>query len=215
MIIVNFKNYKFGKEALVLVELVEKYLGKNASVSLSSFDISLASEKFKKLGIYAQHIDAVIIGRNTGFLSIEGAKKAGAIGSLLNHSEHTLPLDYIKKNVELANKNNFKIILCASTLKQAKEFVKLKPFGIAYEDPELVGSGRSITNYNQKEIIDFVSMLKGKNIKNICGAGVSSAEDVKMAFKLGCDGVLISSAIANVSLKDAEKLLKEIGKIRD
>ena len=90
----------------------------------------------------------------------------------------------------------------------------LLPTTIAFESPELVASGKSITQFKEKEIKNFVKLFHGKRIKPLCGAGIQTVEDIQKALELGCKGVLISSAIANVPLRKAEKLLKQISKIK-
>jgi len=67
-----------------------------------------------------------------------------------------------------------------------------------------------VTQGKKDNVKEFVKLLKGTGIFALCGAGVSTAEDVKMAKNLGCQGVLISSALAKVRLSKAIKLLKEI-----
>ena len=89
---------------------------------------------------------------------------------------------------------------------------KLKPYAIAFEDPKLVGSGKSITSYNAKNVLKFSKLLKSTKIIPLCGAGISSLDDIKESKKLGCKGVLISSSIAKVNKPD--KLLKDIAGIR-
>ncbi len=52
----------------------------------------------------------------------------------------------------------------------------------------------------------FVKMLKGSKIIPLCGAGIGNLEDVLEAKRLGCKGILISSAIAKD--KKPERFLK-------
>lgn len=210
MIIINFKNYKSGKEALKLAKLVEKYLP-SAIVAVSDYDVFLISKK-TKLTVYAQHVDYFRKGRATGFAIAEIVKEAGAEGSLLNHSEHRLTEDTIKRTMKRAHEVGLKIILCAESVAQAKRLKELKPWAMALEEPSLVASGRSITQHRHRELEEFVSLLKGSKVKSLCGAGIHSKYDVIAATQVGCKGVLISSAIAKVW--NAEKLLREISKIK-
>lgn len=211
MIIINFKNYLSGKKAVELSKLIRKYIpGAIAAVPVADiFEISEGTN----LKVFAQHVDFAQKGRATGFVVPEDLKEAGAVGSLLNHSEHPLNFSVIKKTIERAEETKLKIILCAKNIATARKFAKLKPYAIAFEDPKLVASGKSITRYRTKEVEKFAALFRKSKIIPICGAGIHSADDVKAAKKLGCKGVLISSAIANVPLKKAEELLKEIGKI--
>ena len=85
---------------------------------------------------------------------------------------------------------------------------------MAFEDIELIATNKSITAHRKDDITKFVKLLEKSKIIPICGAGVHSAEDVQKAYNLGCKGVLIASAIANVPLKKAEELLKDLSKIK-
>jgi len=206
MIIINFKNYKTGDEVLKLAKKIEKYLPK-AIVAVPSLNIKEISEK-TKLKVYAQHISYDRSKKSTGYLIPKAIKSYGATGTLLNHSEHKIKLDEIKKTMKECKKQKLKVVLCAGSLIEAKKVKKLKPIAIAFEDPKLIGTGKSITKYNSKGIIDFVKILKGTKIIPLCGAGINSKEDIIEAKKLGCKGVLIASAIANS--KNPEKFLKEV-----
>jgi len=209
MIIINFKNYKSGKEVLVLCRKIEKYLSE-AVVAVGDYDIRLVSVK-TKLRVFAQHVDYYKTERATGFAIPEIVKRAGAEGSLLNHSEHRLTEETIRRTIKRTNEAGLKIVLCVESVKQAVRLRDLKPWAIAYEDSELVASGRSITQFRQNDIEDFVGVLKGSKILPLCGAGIHTKYDVLAAKQIGCKGVLISSAIAKS--RNAEKLLKELKKV--
>ena len=77
---------------------------------------------------------------------------------------------------------------------------------------ELIGGNISVTNAKPeiiKKAADIVQ-TKSPTTKLLCGAGVHSAEDVRTASRLGCQGGLISHAIVNAR-KPAEKLRKILG----
>jgi len=212
MIVINFKNYKFGKETVELAKKIEKYLPSAIACpsALDAGDVSCST----KLKVYAQHVDNFDGDRATGFVLAGGLKKLGVRGSLLNHSEHRIPEKEIAETIAKCNSLGLKIILCAESVAEARRFISLKPEAIAFEDRDLIGSGKSITDYKSDEVKKFVGVLRGSGVKALCGAGVSSAEDVRVAFELGCDGVLIASAIVKGDLEKAEKLLREISRVR-
>lgn len=212
MIVINFKNYKTGSGALHLSSLIGKFLP-DAIVAVSAVDVHNVVFYHSRMNVYAQHCDFVADEKSTGFISAKDLKAAGAKGSLLNHSEHRIDFGLIRKTVEQMKKEKLKVILCAKDLNEAKKFVSLKPDAIAFEDRKLIGSGKSITKYKSKDVEKFAGMLEKTGIKSLCGAGVSNAEDVSAAKKLGCKGVLIASAIANESEEKVVELLEEIGKV--
>jgi len=212
MIVINLKTYKQGKEVLKLVKIIQKYSPK-AIIAVQPNDIEKIFSVFKrKIKIYSQHVDYLKKpGRDTGFILPETIKKCGAKGSLLNHSEHPVSLETIKETINQCNKLNLKLIVCSSNLKQVKEIKKLNPYSIAFEDPKLIETKKSITKHNTKNLKEFVSLLNKTKIVPLCGAGISSKEDVLEAKKLGCKGLLVSSVVAKS--KHPEKFLKEISQI--
>jgi triosephosphate isomerase (TIM) len=214
MILINFKNYKLGSEALHLVGKIEKHLP-DAIVAVSPIDLHLISFYHSQMQVYSQHVDFLADDQNrgTGFLPIKALKTHNIKGSLLNHSEHPLTFSVIKRTVEKLKKEKLKVILCAANLADTKKFIALKPDAIAFEDKKLVASGKSITTYKGEDVQKFAELLRGTRITPLCGAGISTVEDVKAAYELGCKGVLIASAIVGVPIEQAEKLLEEISKI--
>jgi len=205
LIVINFKNYKIGKEVLDLSRMIEIY-SNNSIIALPSINIA-EIRKETSLQVWAQHVDYQERGRGTGYLIPEELIGIGAGGSLLNHCEHKLNLLDIKKTVKRCNEAGLKLIICASTIAEAARIKKLKPFAIAFEDNKLIATGKSITSYKVDELKKFVALMEDSGIKALCGAGISSGEDVKHALALGCNGVLVSSAVANS--QNPEKFLKE------
>lgn len=210
IIIINFKNYVCGRKSLDLANKIKKYIP-NAIVAVSPVDVR-SIEYYSKMQVFSQNVDLVKDNRSTGFINPQLLKHAKAKGTLLNHSEHKIPIKDIKEILKNCGKISLKVVVCASNLREVKEIKKFKPYAIALEIPELISTGKSITKYNPQSIKDFVKILKGTKIIPLCGAGINSKEDIIEAKKLGCRGVLIASAIANN--KNPDKILKEISKIK-
>lgn len=209
MILINFKNYVHRKSSLDLAKKIQRYLPR-AAVSVSPVDLALIS-KNTKLKVLAQHFDKEESDRATGFLTPQAVKSTGAFGSILNHSEHRLKEKEIINLVWLAHKHNIKVVLCVPTIRAAKKLMHLKPYAMAYEDKKLVGTGKSITKYRKGKVKKFAKLLRSKDIIPLCGAGVSTAADVKAAYDYGCKGVLIASAIADA--RNPDKILRDLSKI--
>lgn len=194
MIIINFKNYVTGKRAMSLAWRIEKYLPR-AVICVPTVDVDIIAAG-TGLDVFAQHFSSKEGKRDTGFVLADELRKAGAKGSLLNHSEHRISEKEIVKSMKIAKKERLKVVLCVKNLAEARKYKKLKPWAMAYEDSKLIGSGKSITNYRSENVRNFVELLKGSGIKALCGAGISSADDARAARKLGCRGALVASAIA-------------------
>ena len=206
MIVVNFKNYKIGKEVLDLVRTIDIYCNK-AIVAVPSTELMEISKEVS-MPVYAQSIDLPEKGRGTGKLIPDEILSTGAKGSIINHSENKLPFSTIKKIVERSNEIGLKLIICAATLKEAEKIKKLSPYSIAFEDPKLIASGKSITKVKTSSVKKFVDLLKGTEIIPLCGAGISTSEDVAQAILLGCKGVLVSSVVADS--QHPEQFLKQV-----
>jgi len=193
-IVINLKTYRQGDKVRQLVHAIER-ANERAIVCVQATDLYKVV-KDTKLRVFAQHVDPFKAGRNTGYVIIDDIKAQGVRGSLLNHSEHKVPLKQIKETINLCRKNNLKIIACASSIAEVKDLIDLNPWAIAYEDHELISTGKSITQYDSESVQKFAKMLENTRIISLCGAGISSKEDILKAEELGCKGVLISSVIA-------------------
>jgi triosephosphate isomerase len=199
MLIINLKTYKFGNEKLA------KVIGKKAIVACQATEIKSLS---KYSNVYAQHVDFFEPGRNTGYILPESVKKVGAKGVILNHSEHKLRLNTLRSTIYRCKKLNLKTLVCVSSLGEVKKIKGFKPSMMAYEPRELIGTGRSVSKSKPKVVEEFVKLLKNTKIVPLCGAGISNGEDVKIAKKLGCKGVLVASAITKA--KNPGKIIKEL-----
>jgi triosephosphate isomerase len=83
----------------------------------------------------------------------------------------------------------------------------MKPDITSVEPPELIGSGISVSKAKPEIVTDTVKLVKSVDPKMtiLCGAGISTADDVAIALKLGTRGVLVASGI--VKAKDPYSVL--------
>ncbi len=207
MIVINFKAYRqgTGKQAEKLAKICSKFSKKERIVvAVQESDIKTIS-KIRGITVFAQHVDAVEYGAHTGAILAEDVKKAGAKGSLLNHSEKRIPFKDIKFSVEKLKKLKMKSIVCARNIKEAKKIAKLNPDYIAYEPPDLIGGKISVSKAKPDIIKRVVQAIK---IPVLVGAGIHTKEDVVIAKKLGAKGILVSSAV--VKAKNPEKALRNL-----
>ncbi|MFC2174900.1 triose-phosphate isomerase [archaeon] len=206
-LVVNFKAYEESTGASA-VELARKIAGASSEVILCPqyFDI----KEIAGLGnpAYAQHVDAKTFGSRTGWIVPEAVKAAGAVGTLINHSEHTIGLDKVGEVVKRCREAGLQSLVCVPDVASVAEAVRLEPDMIAIEPPELIGSGISVSQSQPELIEDAVKNAGGVTL--LCGAGVSTAEDVKSAIALGAEGVLVASAI--VKSPEPEKLVADMVK---
>jgi triosephosphate isomerase len=203
IIVINLKTYQQGEKAVKIAKEIEK-VDKNIILGVQASDVYEISKK-TKLKIYAQHVDYYEPGRNTGYILPEAVKKDGAIGTFLNHSEHKLTYNILKKTIERCKKIRLKTLVFASNLKEAEKIQKLKPDYLAIEPPELVGGKTSVSAEKPELIRKIKSKIK---MKFLVGAGVHTHEDVVIACKLGAAGIAVSSAITKA--KNPGKKLREL-----
>src|SRR5262249_20609607 len=146
----------------------------------------------------------------TGAIPAELIKAAKAKGSLVNHSEKKIPQDKIKPTIDGLHRNGLESLVCAATTNEAVGIAHHTPTYIAVEPPELIGSGVSVSTAKPEIVINSVKAVKEVNhkITVLCGAGVSTKEDVKKAIELGSQGVLLASAF--VKAPDPKVFLQEL-----
>lgn len=216
LIIVNLKCYEegTGKNALKLAkvcESVSKEYKINIAIVPQFTDIYLISKKVD-IPILSQHLDPIKPGAFTGHVSALALKEAGAVGTLINHSERKLGIDKIKECIKIAKDYSLISICCSASVDKCIEIAKLNPDFIAYEPPELIGTGISVSQTKPEVVTETVNEVKrvNSNIKVLCGAGITKGEDVKKALELGTVGVLLASGV--VKAKNPKNVLIEFAK---
>ena len=208
VIVVNFKTYRqsSGKNAVKLAKICEKVAKKNKSniiVAVQAANISEVAHAVK-IPVYAQHVDNISYGKNTGFTLPEAVKAAGASGTLLNHAEHKLDHKTLAATINSCRKLKLTTVVCAANNREAAAVARMKPDIIAIEPPELIGTGISVSKAKPQFIKSGVKAVhKIKKIPVICGAGISTGDDVKRALQLGTVGVLPASAIDTATNPEA------------
>lgn len=161
--------------------------------------------------VFCQHLDDMQAGQSTGFFIPELARSFGASGSILNHSEHRLEYQTIRRLVQTLRKLDMVSVVCATTPDEAAELARLNPNFIAIEPPELIGSGKAVSKENPKVILDTVKLVSAnsESTRVICGAGIVDKSDVRSAVDLGVIGILVASGI--VKAKSWYEKILELG----
>jgi len=211
IILVNFKTYSeaTGRSALKLAKTAEK-ISREAGVCIGVapqfVDIAPIAQTVS-IPVFAQHIDPVIHGNFTGHVLAESVKEAGAVGSLINHSEKRLKLADIDAAITRAKAVGLVSVVCSNNSAVSAGVAALNPNMVAIEPPELIGTGIPVSKAKPEVVTGTVKLVKRVNPKVIvlCGAGITVGEDVAAALKLGTQGVLVASGI--VRAKDPYKAL--------
>lgn len=198
VIILNFKSYPqtAGKAGLELAELAVD-LASHYSVELyvapQLTDTSMISHA--GLPVFAQHCDPVIGNGGTGKVALDSLAKLGVKGILINHSEYPQPLRDVLFLTSKAREFGLKSCVCIPDEGMLGDLKHSGPDFLAIEPPELIGGNVSVSTAKPellRRVFDYVSKYMHPT-RRICGAGIKSLEDVKMAKTLGADGILVAS----------------------
>jgi triosephosphate isomerase len=213
MVIINFKTYteSTGQKAVELAKSAEKvYSETEIQTCVAPQLAELATvAKAVKIPVFAQHIDPIKPGGYTGHALADSVKEAGAVGTLINHSERQLKLSDIDEIVKITKQKDLVSCVCANNPTVSAAVAALEPDIIAIEPPELIGTGIPVSKAKPEVITDTVRLVRKVNSKVtiLCGAGISRGEDVAAALKLGTQGVLVASGI--VKAKDPYAVIRE------
>lgn len=201
MLVINFKAYleATGKRAVRLAKSaaeVSRETGVSIIIAPQFTDIKAVTEEVD-IPVFSQHIDSIKPGAFTGYVSAEAVKASGADGTMLNHSERRLDDSKIGESVILARGAELLSLVCADNPKRSGVVATYDPDMIAIEPPDLIGTGVSVSKARPELLTNSIGEIRkiNANVTVLCGAGITTAEDVSKALQLGTRGVLVASSI--------------------
>ena len=201
LILVNFKTYSeaTGKKALALARKIFEIgnqTGVKVAVAPQFCDISQIAIEVG-VPVFAQHVDAFGPGAYTGHVTADSVKAAGATGTLLNHSERTIKLADINSAIIRSRDSGLLTVVCAANVDATAAAAVMMPDMVAIEPPELIGTGRAVSKERPEIISNAVRKIRKVNedIRILCGAGITTGDDIYAALKLGAQGFLIASGV--------------------
>ncbi len=214
IIVLNVKSYteSMGDRGLTLAKAcqeVTEETGVATAICPQNVDLAWIAKEVS-IPVLAQHTDAFSPGSRTGWTAAEAVKKSGAIGTLLNHSEHRMILADLEEAITRAKGIDLSTIVCTNNTAVSRAAAALWPEMIAIEPPELIGSGIPVSKAHPEIVEEAVSAVKNinPNVKVLTGAGISTGDDVKAAINLGTEGVLLASGV--VKAPDPKKALLDL-----
>lgn len=214
LIALNFKVYleSIGENAVRLAKIseeVSREYGISIIVAPPLLDLKTVVEHVN-IPVFAQHVDPYHPGSHTGSIIAENVKAAGAVGSIVNHSERRLLLADIGAVLKRLREVGLISLLCTDTVETTMAGAALRPDILAVEPPELIGTGIPVSKAKPEVVTGAVEAVRRINpsVHILCGAGISTGDDVAKAIELGTEGVLLASAY--VKAKDPKKLLAEM-----
>lgn len=219
VVVVNFKTYPqaTGDKAVSLAKICEKVAREyNVSMVVAPQIADLYRvTTVVTIPVFSQHMDPGEPGRYTGHTLGEALVASGCKGTLLNHSEKRMQLADIEEAVRIAEKLKLYTIVCTNNPFVSVAAASVRPSAIAVEPPELISSGISVSKAQPEIITGTVEKIRAVNreVAILCGAGITTGEDVSAAIKLGSQGVLLASAVAK-SDKPETALRNLVGPLR-
>jgi triosephosphate isomerase len=200
LVIVNFKAYAeaTGRRAVELARVLSSASeGTGVCVAVAPQAPDLKEVAGVGLPVLAQHVDPLRPGAHTGWILPEALREAGAVGSLVNHSEHPLKPEEIERCVGRLREVGLVSVVCAGDPELCRRVASFRPDFVAVEPPELIGTGRAVSKVRPEVVSEAVRLVKGvdPSVGVLCGAGISTGEDVRKALELGAEGVLLASSV--------------------
>jgi triosephosphate isomerase len=216
LMVLNFKTYteSMGEKAVLIAKYCEEVSlvsGVEIIACPQTPDIFRVAGAVK-IPVFAQHIDSAGAGGYTGHVNADCIRSSGAKGTLLNHSERRILLSEIDAAIQSAKKSGLVTIVCTNNIAVTSAASALSPDFVAVEPPELIGSGIPVSKANPEIVSGSVSAVKKINpkVKVLCGAGISTGDDVAAAIELGTEGVLLASGV--IKAKDPKAALFDLVK---
>ena len=192
-VLINLKAYPCDPVEIAAVTAdVADDTGVRIAVAPQAADLAAVAET--GVETWAQHVSGVEYGSHTGSTLAEAVSRAGADGTLLNHSENRLRLADIDGGLRAAERAGLETVVCANNPKQIAAAARLEPDAVAVEPPALIGTGTPVSKADPDIVTDSVEAAA--DVPVLCGAGISTGEDLTAAKRLGAEGVLLASGVA-------------------
>jgi triosephosphate isomerase len=211
---VNFKVYPgtFGDEALSFartLETIENETNARFVLTPQLPDLrTIAAETDLSLTAPAMH--AVEPGRGMGKILPATLADAGASGVVINHAENRDTLSDLVWKIERCWDLGMDSVVCVDSIEMGRAIAEYEPNQFIYEMPDDISSDRAITQTYPERVEAFIEMAAAETPETrvLVGGGVSTPDDVRLAFEQGAHA---SGAASAVSLADdRESLLRAI-----
>jgi len=196
-----------GKFATSLAHVASDFPHVRVVLCPASADLSCVVDVANRVGsieVWAQAAEGVGWGSHTGALSVDHLVELGVSGTLVNHAERGVSEEEIASLISQARTQNFLICACASDDEAAARIAALSPDLIAVEPPGLIGGDISVTSADPDLISQSVHAVEevDSSVGLLCGAGVKTGDDVRIALELGTKGVLLASGVTKADEPD-------------
>jgi triosephosphate isomerase len=193
------KTYLTRQQTLDIAESADHASGETGVAVIMTvpvLDVESIKSAHPRLWVFAQHMDAVRPGRNTGAVLPEALRDVGADGVMLNHFERQLPPDLLRTSIERAREVGLSTLVSANTPNDATIVAKLHPHIILAEPPDLIGASWEgqrpwIGDFDRAiAVIDPI-------IRVMHAGGIGSPDDAYNVIRQGASGTGACTAIVS------------------
>ncbi|MBI5358718.1 triose-phosphate isomerase [Candidatus Amesbacteria bacterium] len=192
MIIVNFKKYVSGKDAVDLAKICKKVSDETQVQIIAAVQQNdLWNCQETGLECWTQKLELL---------------DANLDGTLLNHSDYLLPWDELAIQTTRCTVVGIPFCVCVNSFQEAARASKFLPDYIAYEPRELIGNKEKSVSSEKPDVIQHLT--SNIQVPVLIGAGIHSPEDIKIGLKLGAKGFLLATDV--VKAVDPEKELRKL-----
>ena len=197
---IGLKGYSWGPDSVRLAVEADR-LADEFGVSIifdpQAVDIPAVAAATSRILVFAQHMDPLEPGRGQGGVLAEAVRDAGAVGTLLGHSEKQMTLEELRRAIERARSTGLATLVFADSPTDAAAMARLGPDIVLAEPPELIAGGRSVGNVMAGFVAETIAAVNSVDprILVMSGAGVNGPGDVEQMIRLGLDGTGSSSGI--------------------
>lgn len=196
---IGTKNYIYGDAVIELA--------KAADAAAKKYDIDVifiapytelrrVVENTENLFVIAPYMDTLPPGRGLTKILPEAIKATGAVGVVVNHCEHPMTLEAIKKTIDRAHELDMFVFACADSIEEAQAIAQLHPDIINPEPTELIGSGVTSDMSYVKESIKAIKAIY-PDILVEQAAGITNGQQVYDFIIAGSDAAGSGSGIIN------------------
>ncbi len=214
---VNYKLYPGtgGADGLAFARTIERVERETAGTFVLTPQLpdlqTIASET--TLAVTTPVVHGTGPGRGVGKVLPETIREAGALGAVINHAEDRDTLADVESKIRRCREADLDSFVCVDSVEMGRAVAAFDPDWLVFEKPADIATDRAITRTHPDRVREFVRAIDETNPRTrvVVGGGISTAEDVRLAFEQGADA---TGAASGVSLADdPEALLRSIAEV--
>jgi triosephosphate isomerase len=201
---IGLKGYCYGEDAVALAREADRAsaeFGIRVIFDPQAVDIAAVARATEHLLVFAQHMDPVEVGRGAGAVLPEALRAAGAVGTMLNHSERRMTLADLHRAIERADEVGLATMVCSDSPEEAVALAQFHPSIVLSEPPALIGGARSVGTEMRDFVAATIAGVRAVDaaIVVMCSAGIRTPDDVAAMVGLGVGATGSTSGIVQAA----------------